>query len=210
MNRGDNTMINTFQELHNRFDAIAHSTHNVTRTSAGAVGELFEELMEGEIVGNDRGADFAGINTEAKVHHGSGVTTVFTFAPSSGISASQFKSAHGSTVVRADVVNGHGHSLTVSADSVSVTVDGQAVAGWTVAELSARIVEKMPNLAIVTATKSNSTVTFDRMAVCRNVIASRFIDSIRNGNVVIEMRGSRGVTFRAMPSIIEGWFEVLH
>ena len=189
-------MINTFQELHNRFDAIAHSTHNVTRTSAGAVGELFEELMQGEIVGNDRGADFAGINTEAKVHHGSGVTTVFTFAPSSGISA--------------DVVNGHGHSLTVSADSVNVTVDGQAVAGWTVAELSARIVEKMPNLAIVTATKSNSTVTFDRMAVCRNVIASRFIDSIRNGNVVIEMRGSRGVTFRAMPSIIEGWFEVLH
>jgi len=53
-------MINTFQELHNRFDAIARATHNVTRTSAGAVGELFEELMQGEIVGNDRGADFAG------------------------------------------------------------------------------------------------------------------------------------------------------
>jgi len=203
-------MINSFQDLAARFAAISSQSHVVTRKSAGAVGELFESLMVGEIVGNDRGADFAAINTEAKVHHGNGVTTVFTFAPTTGINAREFKATHGSTVVRHGVTNGKGHGVEVNGPSVNVTVAGVAVAGWTVAELAARIEEKMPNLAMVAATKKGNAVTFDRMAVCRKVIASRFIDSIARGDVVIEMRGERGVTFRAMPSVIETWFETVH
>jgi len=207
-------MINTFQELHNRFDAIAHSAHNVTRSSSGAVGELFEKLMVGKIVGNQKGADFASIETEAKVHYGNSETTLFGFAPkrrTGSITAAQFAFTYGSSRVRANVVNSYGHSLKVNAKSVKITVDGKAVTGWTVAELSERIAEKMPNLAIVKATKTGNRVTYDRMTVCRHIIASRFIDSIRNGDVVVEVRGSqRGVIFRAMPSIIEGWFEVLH
>ena len=203
-------MINSFQDLAARFAAVSSQSHVVTRKSAGAVGELFESLMVGEIVGNDRGADFAAINTEAKVHHGNGVTTVFTFAPTTGINASEFKAAHGSTVVRHGVINGKGHGVEVNGSTVNVTVSGVTVAGWTVAELAARIEEKMPNLAMVKATKQGETVTFDRMAVCRKVIASRFVDSIAHGDVVIEMRGNRGVTFRAMPSVIETWFETVH
>ncbi len=203
-------MINSFQELNTRFAQVASKPHTVTRKSAGAVGELFEALMVGGIVGNDRGADFAGINTEAKVHHGKGVTTVFTFAPTTGMTATEFKNAHGSTVVRAETINGKGHSLQARRDGFVVTVSGVAVAGWTVAELTARIEEKMPNLAMITATKKGNAVTFDRMAVCQKIIASRFIDSVAKGEVVIEMRGSRGVTFRAMPSVIEGWFETVH
>jgi len=63
---------------------------------------------------------------------------------------------------------------------------------------------------MVKATKQGDKVTFDRLAVCRKVIASRFIDSIARGDVVIEMRGNRGVTFRATPSVIETWFETVH
>ena len=209
-------MINTFQELHNRFDAITNSVHKVTRSSNGAVGELFEELMQGEIVGNDRGADFANINTEAKVHHGSGVTTAFTFAPTKGMRPRHFKDQFGGSCVRTTKRNGKGHQLNIRGNKVSVKVGNSSIMSWTVAELEARITEKMPNLAIVKATKvkatkkGKATVTFDRMAVCRNVIASRFIDSIRNGDVVVEIRGSRGTIFRAYPSVIEGWFEVLH
>ena len=74
-------MLNSFEDLNTRFAQVASQPHAVTRKSAGAVGELFEQLMVGGVVGNDRGADFAAINTEAKVHHGKGVLTVFTFAP---------------------------------------------------------------------------------------------------------------------------------
>ena len=203
-------MINSFQDLNTRFAQVASQTHAITRKSAGAVGELFEQLMVGGVVGNDRGADFAAINTEAKVHHGKGVMTVFTFAPTTGMSATEFKDAHGSTVVRRGVANGKGGSVEVNGSMVNVTVGGVAVTGWAVAELSARIEEKMPNLAMVTATKKGNAVTFDRLAVCRKVIASRFVDSIARGDVVIEMRGNRGVTFRAMPSVIETWFETVH
>ena len=206
-------MINSFQDLNTRFAQVASQPHAVTRKSAGAVGELFEQLMVGGVVGNDRGADFAAINTEAKVHHGKGVLTVFTFAPTVGMSAAKFKALHGSSVVRRGVANGKGHSIEMTFGSnavVNVTVGGVAVAGWKVAELSARIEEKMPNLAMVAATKKGNAVTFDRLAVCRKVIASRFIDSIARGDVVIEMRGNRGVTFRAMPSVIETWFETVH
>jgi len=207
-------MINSFQDLTARFAQVASQSHAVTRKSAGAVGELFEQLMVGGIVGNDRGADFAAINTEAKVHHGKGVLTVFTFAPTVGMSASEFKAAHGSTVVRLGVANGKGHSVTIvhhiKGPSVAVTVDGKPTAGWTIDELKKRIEEKMPNLAMVAATKKGNAVTFDRLAVCRKVIASRFLDSIARGDVVIEMRGNRGVTFRAMPSVIETWFETVH
>ena len=203
-------MINSFQDLNTRFAQVASQPHAITRKSAGAVGELFEQLMVGGVVGNARGADFAAINTEAKVHHGKGVMTVFTFAPTTGMSATEFKDAHGSTVVRRGVANGKGGSVEVNGSMVNVTVGGVAVTGWAVAELSARIEEKMPNLAMVTATKKGNAVTFDRLAVCRKVIASRFVDSIARGDVVIEMRGNRGVTFRAMPSVIETWFETVH
>ena len=81
---------------------------------------------------------------------------------------------------------------------------------WTVAELEQRITEKMPNLAIVHATKQGEKVSYNKMTVCRKIIASRFIASLRQGEVVVEIRGSRGTIFRAMPKVIEGWFEVLH
>lgn len=115
-------MINSFQDLNTRFAQVASQPHAVTRKSAGAVGELFEQLMVGGVVGNDRGADFAAINTEAKVHHGKGVMTVFTFAPTTGMSATEFKDAHGSTVVRRGVANGKGGSVEVNGSMVNVTV----------------------------------------------------------------------------------------
>jgi len=121
-----------------------------------------------------------------------------------------FKDQFGGSCVRTTKRNGKGHQLNIRGNKVSVKVGNSSIMSWTVAELEARITEKMPNLAIVKATKGKATVTFDRMAVCRNVIASRFIDSIRNGDVVVEIRGSRGTIFRAYPSVIEGWFEVLH
>lgn len=203
-------MINSFNDLSERFNIVSAVAHRVTRKSAGAVGELFEELMVGEIVGNDRGADFAAINTEAKVHHGKGQTTVFSYAPTYGVKAAQFKAAYGSSIVRSNGNNGKGHVLEVTDERVSVIVDGVAVCGWMVSELLSRITEKMPNLAIVAATKKGEQVTFDRMTVCRQIVATRFLDSIKRGEVSIEMRGSRGVSFRAMPETIIKWFETVH
>ena len=203
-------MINTMQDLRDRFETISNKMHTVTHTSNGAVGELFEELMQGEIVGNDRGADFAKINTEAKVHYSNGVTTVFTFAPTKGMRPQHFKDQFGGSCVHTSKPNGKGHKLNIRGNKVSVNVGNKSLMSWTVAELEQRIEEKMPNLAIVKATKQGGKVSYDKMTVCRKIIASRFIDSIRKGDVVVEIRGSRGTIFRAYPSVIEGWFEVLH
>jgi hypothetical protein len=211
MNRGDTKMINTFQDLRNRFETIANKSHKVNRPGPGAIGELLEELMVGAIVGNDRGPDFASINTEAKVHYGkNALTTVFTRKPSQGMTTKEFYNEYGRTTVRVGSVTYKGHTVKVTKKKVSIMVDGVAVLSWTIAELIERIEEKMPNLAMVFATKQGEHVTYDRMAVCRKIVASRFIDSIRNGKVLLDHRGSRGIGFRANPSVIEGWFEVLH
>ena len=71
-------MLNSFEDLNNRFAQVASQPHAVTRKSAGAVGELFEALMVGGIVGNQKGADFAEIATEAKVHYRTGELTIFS------------------------------------------------------------------------------------------------------------------------------------
>jgi len=205
-------MLNSFQDLTTRFAQVASQPHQLTRNSNGEIGELFEELMVGKIVGNDRGADFAAINTEAKVHYGKTAnTTVFTFAPTQGLSTKDFRAEHGKTTVRSGSVTYKGHTVNVSKDEVSIMIDGVAACGWKIAELKERIKIKMPNLAMVFATKHNpSQVTFDRMALCQKVIASRFINSIALGEVVIEHRGDRGIGFRAKPSVIETWFETVH
>ena len=70
-------MINSFQDLNTRFAQVARQPYAVTRKSAGAVGELFEQLMVGGIVGNQSGADFAEIATEATVHYRTGALTIF-------------------------------------------------------------------------------------------------------------------------------------
>ena len=59
--QGVNQMLNSFEDLTARFTEIASQPHVVSRKSHGAVGELFEELMVGEVVGNQSGADFAEI-----------------------------------------------------------------------------------------------------------------------------------------------------
>ena len=68
-----------------------------------------------------------------------------------------------------------------------------------------RIEMKMPNLAFVNATKRGQTVTFNEMFVGQHVVAERFIDSIADGEVAIEMR-SNCVQFRATPAVIKKWF----
>ena len=200
-------MINSFQDLTTRFAQVASKPHVVTRKSAGAVGELFEELMIGGIVGNQSGADFAAINTEAKVHFSrTGVlTTLFCSAFTLGLKPSAFAKEFHAGMARAGRANKHGHSVSVCWKRVMITVDGVAVAGWTVDELKERIERKMPNLAFVNATKRGQTVTFNEMFVGQHVVAERFIDSIANGDVTIEMR-SGVVQFRAHQNVIKTWF----
>ena len=195
-------MINTIQDLRDRFDTIAHKAHTVTRTSSGAVGELFEELMVGEIVGNQKGADFVNIETEAKVHYRAGEVTIFSFR-GDGLKPSEIKAKRNKSTVRT------GDGLTENNGRFTVKHNGETLTSWKISDLEARITEKMPNLAIVKATKTGNKVTYDKMAVCQHIVPSRFIDSIRNGEVRIELR-SKGTSFRANPAIVEGWFEVLH
>ena len=202
-------MISTFADLDTRFAAIAGTSHVVTRKSAGAVGELFEELMAGGIVGNFAGADFAEIDTEAKVHYGRGPMTLFCFAFSHGVKPAEFSKAYGSGQVRVGRVNSKGHSLRVTDSAVEVTVDGRAVAGWSVADLLERIENKMPNLAMVDATKRGQSVVFNQMFVGKRIVAERFIEAIASGNVIVEMR-SGAVQFRANPETVKGWFEASH
>lgn len=203
-------MINSFAALDSRFATIANRDHAVTRASAGAVGELFEQLMVGEIVGNQRGADFAAIDCEAKVHYGSGVVSLFTLAPTWGMKAGEFKRDHGSTVVRANAVNNKGFTVLIDAGYVCVARDGQAIVGWTVEALANRIEEKMANVCFVTATKKSNSVTFTDMFVGKRVNGQRFVDAIRTGKVAIEMRGDRGCVFRAMPAVLKSLFETTH
>ena len=200
-------MINSFQDLTTRFAQVARKPHVVTRKSAGAVGELFEELMIGGIVGNQSGADFAAINCEAKVHYTrtNRLTTLFCFAFTLGLKPSAFAKEFHAGMARAGRTNKHGQSVSVCWKRVMITVDGVAVAGWTIDELKERIEMKMPNLAFVNATKRGQTVTFDEMFVGQHVVAERFIDSIANGDVTIEMR-SGVVQFRASRDVIKTWF----
>jgi len=209
MNNGGYPMINSFSDLDSRFAAIAGKPHAVTRKSAGAVGELFEALMIGGIVGNQKGADFAAIDTEAKVHYAKNPTTIFSFAFTQGMKPSDFSKRFNSGIARAGATNKHGHSVTVKGDMVQVTVNGQAVAGWTIAEIAERIEMKMPNLAMVDATKRGNQVIFNEMFVGKRVVAERFIEAIASGAVVIEMR-SGAVQFRAKPATIKEWFETIH
>ena len=200
-------MLNSFEDLTTRFAQVASKPHVVTRKSAGAVGELFEELMLGKIVGTQKGADFAAINCEAKVHYArcNPLTTLFCFAFSLGLKPSQFSKEFHVGTAHAGRTNKHGQSVSVCWKRVMVTVDGVAVAGWTIDELKERIERKMPNLAFVNATKRGQTVTFNEMFVGQHVVAERFIDSIANGEVAIEMR-SDCVQFRATPAVIKTWF----
>lgn len=202
-------MIKSFAELDARFAAIAGKTHTVRRNHAGAAGELFEVLMQGEIVGNDKGADFAAINCEAKVHTSKSATTIFCMAFSRGIKPAEFSKRFGSGTVRMGKINKAGQSVAVVGDALMVTVNGQAVAGWSLTEIAKRIEEKMPNLAMVNATKHNNRVVFNQMFIGKRVVADHFIASILAGDVVIEMR-SGAVQFRAQSKIIETWFETTH
>ena len=195
-------MINSFQDLNSRFAQVASQPHAVTRKSAGAVGELFEELMVGGVVGTQKGADFAEIATEAKVHYRTGELTIFS-CKGEGLKPADIKAKRGKSTVRV------GDGLTEHGDQFAVKHDGETLVAWNKSTLVARIVEKMPNLAMVKATKQGETVTFDALTVCRQIIPSRFIDSIRNGQVRIELR-SKGTSFRANPDVIASWFEVVH
>ena len=200
-------MLNSFEDLNTRFAQVASKPHVVTRKSAGAVGELFEELMLGKIVGTQKGADFAAINCEAKVHYSrtNPLTTLFCFAFSLGLKPSEFSKEFHVGTVYAGRANKRGQSVSVCWKRVMITVDGVAVAGWTIDELKERIEMKMPNLAFVNATKRGQTVTFNEMFVGQHVVAERFIDSIADGEVAIEMR-SNCVQFRATPAVIKKWF----
>ena len=195
-------MLNSFEDLNTRFAQVASQPHAVTRKSAGAVGELFEELMIGGIVGNQSGADFAKIATEAKVHYRTGELTIFS-CKGEGLKPSEIKAKRNKSTVRV------GDGLTERGDQCVGEHGGETLVAWDKATLISRIVEKMPNLAMVKATKQGDQVTFDALTVCRQIIPSRFIDSIRNGQVRIELR-SKGTSFRANPDVIAGWFETVH
>ena len=206
-------MLNSFEDLNPRFAQVASQPHAVTRKSAGAVGELFEELMIGGIVGNQSGADFAEIATEAKVHYRTGELTIFSCkgemircidgACFPSLKPAEIKAKRGKSTVRV------GDGLTEQGEQFVVEHGGETLVAWDKATLISRIVEKMPNLAMVKATKKGETVTFDALTVCRKIIPSRFIDSIRNGQVRIELR-SKGTSFRANPDVIASWFETVH
>ena len=206
-------MLNSFEDLNNRFAQVASQPHAVTRKSAGAVGELFEALMVGGIVGNQKGADFADIATEAKVHYRTGELTIFSCkgemircidgACFPSLKPAEIKAKRGKSTVRV------GDGLTEQGDQFVVEHNGDRLVAWDKATLISRIVEKMPNLAMVKATKQGDQVTFDALTVCRKIIPSRFIDSIRNGQVRIELR-SKGTSFRANPDVIASWFEIVH
>jgi len=204
-------MLNSFEDLTARFTEIASQPHVVSRKSHGAVGELFEELMVGEVVGNQSGADFAEIATEAKVHYRMGEMTLFSCK---GGMIRCIDGAGFPSLPNAEVKKQMGQSVFRMGKGLTEQ-DGQFVIGdrliaWDVATLEARIAEKMPNLAMVKATKHNADqVTFDALTVCRKIIPSRFIDSIRKGEVCVEVR-SNGTQFRASPKIISSWFETVH
>ena len=205
MNRGDTKMINTFKELHNRFDAIAHKKHTIKSFSNGAVGELFEKLMIGRIVGGQRGADFTNINTEAKVHYSSNTqVTLFSYR-GKGIAPRDVTERRGKSHAKM------GNGIVEKNGKFCITHNGKTLCEWSVSDLEARITEKMTNLALIKATKTGNKVTYDKMTVCRKLIPSRFIESIRKGEVKIETRSSKNIAqFRTNYSVIEGWFEVLH
>jgi len=198
-------MINTFKDLQNRFNAIAHKKHTVRSTSHGAVGELFEKLMIGRVVGTQKGADFVSINTEAKVHYSStNLVTIFSYR-GKGIDPRDVTELRGRSYAKM------GDGIVEKNGNICIAHNGKILCIWSISALEARITEKMTNLAIVKATKTGNKVTYNKMTVCRKLIPSRFIDSIRKGDVKIETRHSRNATqFRASYSVIEEWFEVLH
>tara|TARA_B100000214_G_scaffold356803_1_gene315719 strand:- start:670 stop:1335 length:666 start_codon:yes stop_codon:yes gene_type:complete len=217
--QGVNQMLNSFEDLTARFTEIASQPHVVRRKSHGAVGELFEELMVGEVVGNQSGADFAEIATEAKVHYRMGEMTLFS------CKGEMFRAKDGArfpSLPNAEVKKQTGKSIfrmgkglqEQRGQFVVTTLNNDCIRfgliAWDIATLEARIAEKMPNLAMVKATKHNSDqVTFDALTVCRKIITSRFIDSIRKGEVCVEVR-SNGTQFRASPKVISSWFTTVH
>ena len=128
-------MLNSFEDLNNRFAQVASQPHAVTRKSAGAVGELFEALMIGGIVGNQKGADFAEIATEAKVHYRTGELTIFSCkgemircidgACFPSLKPAEIKAKRGKSTVRV------GDGLTEQGDQFVVEHEGDRLVAWT-------------------------------------------------------------------------------
>ena len=111
-------MLNSFEDLNTRFAQVARQPHAVTRKSAGAVGELFEQLMVGGIVGNQSGADFAEIATEAKVHYRTGELTIFS-CKGEGLKPAEIKAKRNKSTVRV------GDGLTERGDQFVVEHGGE-------------------------------------------------------------------------------------